>query len=75
MQNEFDNINLYEVKASINGREIDKTLMIGGKNLTDAVNTAEKYVKETYDEYDCGNIEILGISVSRKNIVINKDES
>lgn len=74
MQNEFDNINLYEVKASINNRQTDETFMIGGRNINDAINTAEKYIKETYDEYGCGDIEILTICVSRKNIVINKNE-
>lgn len=74
MQNNFDNINIYEVKASIDGRQIDENFMIGGKNIEDVITTTKKYVKEKYDRYDIDEIEILAVCISHKNIIINNNE-
>lgn len=74
MQNNFDNINIYEVKASIDGRQIDENFMIGGKNIEDVITTTKKYVKEKYDRYDTDEIEILAVCISHKNIIINNNE-
>lgn len=74
MQDKFNSVNIYEIKASVNDRQIDETFFIGGRNINDAIKTAEEYIKEMYDDYGCSDIEILTIGIARKKVIINKDE-